>query len=110
MNLSEIQEEFNKHYNFNELKEKSLKQLEELLYDKEFLKEMDIILPCNLTIKDLKIEFISSNLILNDTTRAKPYFFMCMQLIDPKNCIAYYKYDIEYSIDGDLLDDYFFKI
>lgn len=110
MDLLAIQEEFNKHYNFNELKEKSIKELEELLDDKDFLTDVDISLPHNLTLKDLKIEFISSKLILNDTTRTKPYFFMCMQLIDPKNCISYYQYDIEYGIDGDLLDDYFLKI
>ncbi|WBW95235.1 hypothetical protein [Oceanirhabdus sp. W0125-5] len=112
MNLKEIEEKFNKHYNFEELKQYIINSTKELInnWETNYLFEYKDELPNNLTFKDLEIEYLCTHLIINNKTRISPFFRVCVQLNNPKTDIGLYQYEIEYGINGEIYDDYFIEL
>jgi len=64
----------------------------------------------NLTFKDLEIEYVNTQLLINNHLRSSPFFRVCVQLNNPKTQIPIYQYEIEYDINGQICDDYFYNI
>ncbi|MCM3174143.1 hypothetical protein [Paenibacillus sp. MER 99-2] len=111
MNLFDLQKYFNEIYHFDKLKISSIIFFEEMITNcqNNYLKEEDDSLPDGLKLKDFIIEYKCVELIINDRNRLYPFFRVCLELLHPETEIAAYYYDIEYSIEGELSDEYFGK-
>lgn len=112
MNIKEIEEEFNKHYNFEEMKQYIIDSAIELInnWESNCLFEDRDELPNDLAFNDLEVEYCCTHLIINNSTRVSPFFRVCVQLNNPKTGIGLYQYEIEYGINGEIYDDYFLKL
>ncbi|MGF6352862.1 hypothetical protein ABIE27_000758 [Paenibacillus sp. 4624] len=109
MDLNDLQKYFNEAYHFEKLKENSIIFFKEMIDNcqNNYLKEEDDQLPDGLKLKDLIVEYKCIELIINDRNRLYPFFRVCLELLHPKTEIAEYYYDIEYTIEGELSDEYF---
>ena len=109
MNLLNLEKLFNDTYSFEEIKIKSIKLLEDLLWnsDSNFLKEEEEKLSDNLKLKDFIIRYKCTQLLINNHDREYPFFRICLELLHPETEIQRYYYDIEYTIDGEFSDEYF---
>ncbi|MGG1941224.1 hypothetical protein ABFY57_16220 [Paenibacillus polymyxa] len=109
MNLLDIEKIFNEAYLFEDIKIKSVKLLEKKILnsDSNYLKEEEEKLPNDIKLKDFSIRYKCTELFLNNHDRIYPFFRVCLELLHPETQIQQYYYDVEYTIDGELSDEYF---
>lgn len=109
MDLKTIEQIFNDNYNFENLKEKTIDQLERLILNSQnnFLKDEEAELPRGLKYSDLKIEYICTNIFVNNHDREFPFFRISLHLNNPNTGICIFYYDVDYTINGEFSDEYF---
>ncbi|CAM4490297.1 hypothetical protein [Paenibacillus tarimensis] len=109
MSLLDVEFIFNQHYNFNELKNNSIKLLENLINNScsNYLSEEEGKLEDGLRFKDYIIRYKCIELFINNHDRVIPFFRVCLELLHPKTEIQKFYYDIEYTINGEFSDEYF---
>ncbi|ERI10317.1 hypothetical protein [Aneurinibacillus aneurinilyticus] len=109
MNLLDIQNQFNEIYNFQYLRDNTIRMLEDLIKNSNdnYLKEEEDKLPDGLKLKDFIIRYNCIRLFINNHDREIPFLRVYLELLHPKTEIQRFYYDVEYTVDGEFSDDFF---
>ncbi len=111
MDMNNIQDIFNKSYNFDSLKEKTQEYIKNIIADgkNNFLSEEEDFIELD-KLKNFIIQYNRTFLIINKCFRENPSFRLAFDLIDPDTDDTQYIYEVEYNILGELLDEYFLEV
>lgn len=108
--LKKIEDLFNKYFDFNNLITQANKYIKETLpeSDTNFLSEDDEIANESYPLKQLRIEYNKTHLLINNVG-SMPYFRLEFYLYEQQAEYPKYIYEIEYNSYGEFLDEYFMK-
>ncbi len=109
MKLVSFEKTFEEEYFFDELKQKTINNIQSILdnSDSNFLKDSIDELPQGILFSDLKIEYRATYIMLKKANGAKPSFRLVFDLLEPNDDEELFTYEIEYNSDSEYLDDFF---
>lgn len=105
---TKIEKNFNEEFNFAELKQETESYIKEVLknYEVNLLEDCEEKLPKDVKLKDLKIEYYHTNIILNKEYGAELSFRLAFNLINPINEDILFIYEVEYNSNREFSDEF----
>ncbi|BDD13074.1 hypothetical protein FUAX_55060 (plasmid) [Fulvitalea axinellae] len=110
-NVEDIQSIFFNKFNIEKLKKLATEALKDHAYDYDFLQENGFNDVSKYKGDTRKLEIIYRGITIHfrgDLIQGKPFFRILYSMIDPATKSEYFRYDLEFNNEGDILDDYFY--